>query len=309
MIQAGHHNNKVNKIASGSHKSHARCTPATHLPFLRRSRQRRYTQHKMVKGSPLAPAQINGAVAPATAAAALSCAKLELPAKLERPVLQEVNIQNLRKACPELKDTPPSYVREKLQLLAPAMLVGLQSAQILSSKTQLPQELQVLMTDSINMAGVSPTHILAVASSRAPRTTPGAPLKVTLFPIHTAVFAANCSSFPLLPASSAATPEANYSRKLTIPVVRLAIPSPEAFPLLQTYLYHKDVDRLRDSLLPTNYASSLQNIVQRASLIKGLWMNGHALGVVDRGFWEVIEECWEEVIRSLSQLTTVNHSS
>ena len=119
MIQAGHHNNKVNKIASGSHKSHARCTPATHLPFLRRSRQRRYTQHKMVKGSPLAPAQINGAVAPATAAA-LSCAKLELPARLERPVLQEVNIQNLRKACPELKDTPPSYVREKLQLLAPA---------------------------------------------------------------------------------------------------------------------------------------------------------------------------------------------
>ncbi|KAF8912132.1 hypothetical protein CPB84DRAFT_1761343 [Gymnopilus junonius] len=158
------------------------------------------------------------------------------------------------------------------------------------------------MSDPMAEPSVAPTHILALSSSRPPRNT-SSPKQVTLYAIHSMVFAANCNSFPLLPFSPASTREGNKTNTVTLPVVHFALPAPDSFIILSTYIYTKSANYLRYELFPPNWASDVQSVVKKALFIHGLWANARAFGVVDTAFWEVIDECWRKVIRALSELT------
>lgn len=178
------------------------------------------------------------------------------------------------------------------------MLAGVETTRIVrgSSSEQLPSELPVTFNDNFNNGTptVAPTHILALSTGES---------NYTLFLIHQLPFAANCSAFPALPPSSTATPAGNCSATATLPVVRASIPSIEAFPLFQLYLYVKDPEALRAAFLPPGWAYSMDSIVQRAVLIKGFWSNASALRTLDDEMYDVVEECWAEVLRMLERAT------
>jgi hypothetical protein len=169
------------------------------------------------------------------------------------------------------------------------MLAGLSSLKAQAPKSALPNEMDV----SIDNAGVCPTHMLAVYSSR-PTTSPR---KVTLFPTHQLVLAAHCANLPALPASSA-THHAGTSA--TVPVVPLCLPSPEAFPLLQSYLYTKNTENLSNVLSPSTSTPLDKVALQRHMwLIHGLWADACALGVVDSSLYEVIQSSWSRLVAAV----------
>ncbi|KAF8969672.1 hypothetical protein BDZ97DRAFT_1794576 [Flammula alnicola] len=235
-----------------------------------------------------------------------STTRISLPQTLPRPNIKEIDPRTLQAISPEYKDVHPQYVRDQLSECSPLMVAGLHSAQIFAPASPLPKELQVPMTDVISIPAICPTHILAFATTT---TTPANGLprtKYTLYPIHELVFVANCSSFPALPPSSASTPAGNMAATVTMPVVKLDIPSAETFPVLQSYLYTKDAAALQSTLLPADWASSITGIVQRAIMVQGFWRNACAFGVVDASVFDVIEDSWAQIIRALQQTTSTS---
>ena len=247
--------------------------------------------------------------------------RITLPSTLPRPTPKSIDIRALRESCPEVKDVAPSYLRQQLSMMAPqcvqrspfqclnillivlySMLAGLESTHILSPpSSQLPQGLQVIFGDAVSIPNVAPTHFLALTSSHQ-RTASGKP-KYTLFPVHQLPFAAHCSSFPSLPKSSTATPAGNRSPTASLPVVPLSIPSVETFTLFQSYVYVKDSEALRTAFLPSGWALSANTIMQRAMAVKGFHANAVAFGMVDGAMYDVIEDCWAEVLRALQQVS------
>lgn len=183
------------------------------------------------------------------------------------------------------------------------MLAGLQSAQIVAPIGALPRELEVIMTDAISIPAVAPSHLLAIPST-VPSSNGTSRQKITLYPTHEIVLAANCGSVPTMPKSSAATAEGNTRRTVTLPVVGLRVPSPEAFPLLHSYLYTHELSALRNLLLPTNWAAGVEAILRKAIFLRGFHANACALGVVDPELFALLQQCWSEVTRALQQLTS-----
>ncbi|EDR03807.1 uncharacterized protein LACBIDRAFT_331256 [Laccaria bicolor S238N-H82] len=234
--------------------------------------QRLFTKHcsarkaRLMRASrvPLAPkpAIINGAETDSP------LRTLQLPRTLLTPQMHEVEMALVD---PELKGVTPEYVRERLSL----MLAGLSSLKAQAPKSLLPNEMDVSIS---NPAGVCPTHMLAVYSSR-PTTTTTSPRKVTLFPTHQLVLAAHGANLPALPASSATHTSGTSA---TVAVVPLCLPAPAAFPLLQSYLYTKNAENLSNVLFPSSTSPLDKVALQRhMGLIHGLWADACALGVVD----------------------------
>jgi len=181
------------------------------------------------------------------------------------------------------------------------MLAGVESTRIIRRNTsELPNELTVVFNDNAAIPTVTPTHVLALSTP-----TQSDKSNYTLFLIHQLPFAANCSSFPLLPTSSTATPAGSRSSSATLPVVRASLPSIDAFPLFQMYLYMKDPEALRATFLPKGWECSVDSIIQRAVLIKGFWSNACALGAFDDELYDVIEDCWAEVLHMLERTTNL----
>lgn len=183
------------------------------------------------------------------------------------------------------------------------MLAGLQSAQIVAPVGPLPRELEVLMTDAISIPAVAPSHLLAIPSM-IPTSNGTSRQKITLYPTHEIVLAANCTSAPAMPKSSAATAEGNTRRTVTLPIVGLRVPSPEAFPLLHSYLYTHELSALQNMLLPTNWAVDVEAILRKAIFLRGFHANACALGVVDLELFALLQRCWSDVTRALQQLTS-----
>lgn len=175
------------------------------------------------------------------------------------------------------------------------MISGIKNTQIIMDNISgLPSELPVVFNDSPTTS-VAPTHILALSTPTCTKT--------NLILIHQLPFAVNCSSFPTLPKSSTATPVGNRSTTATLPVIRLSPPSVEAFHLFQMYLYVKDPEALRTAFLPTGWTDSIDSIIQRAILIKGFWSNAFYFGTLDDHMFEIIDECWADVLRTLNRAT------
>lgn len=179
----------------------------------------------------------------------------------------------------------------------------------IASSSALPKEVPVTVCTAETK--VLPTHMLAVHSSTQPAL--GA-RKVTLFPAHSLVLAAHCANLPALPASSPTPTSSSDSSdvKLTLPVIPLALPSPETFAPLSSYLYTRRADTLLRTLVPrAQNAQSVANVpssilLAHALKIHGVWRNACALGVHDEKLWKVLDLAWSLCVGSLGKATAAS---
>lgn len=201
-----------------------------------------------------------------------------------------------------------------------------------TNSSALPSTVPVMTTLPVSESyDLLPTHMLAVHSSAsAPVAGPSKPRKVTLFPAHATVLAANCANLPALPRSTATTTASRDSSiqglgkevDASLPLVPLALPSPETFAQLSTFLYTRRADQLLASLMPAapsssssspsssnadsldTYATQLSSLprptlLAHALRVHGLWKNACALGVHDAKLWSVIDSAWMTLVRAM----------
>jgi hypothetical protein len=166
-----------------------------------------------------------------------------------------------------------------------------------------------------------PTHMAAVylSAPSGPETR-----KVTMYPIHHSILLLYCANLPVLPPSNARppTPESPFE----VPVVPLALPDPESFPLLTQFLYFKDVQPLLQtflSLAPANglpgdldqperydafvaeYSATLaqtytmQRLASQAIKVHGFWRNAYALGISDGDLQAFFDFAWEVLMKAM----------
>ncbi|KAJ7614622.1 hypothetical protein DFH06DRAFT_1240915 [Mycena polygramma] len=199
-------------------------------------------------------------------------------------------MSSLVDAYPHLAGIPADYVRDTLALSAPKMCAALQATQTSVCKSALPQELQILMNDSV--AAACPTHMLAVYNDA--QLSLGQKCQVSLFPIHDIVLGVHCTRLPRLPFSRPSTTASHA----TIPVVPIRLPSPETFALLHAYLYTQQPATLIASLERPCGKDILQ-LAAHANKIQGLWRNACTLGVVDAPLYEAIEASWDSTIAAM----------
>lgn len=285
-----------------------------------------------------------------------SSADVQLPRTLQRPSYSEVSRDQIAAVAPELVDVPAEYIRrsicaktnqyvfvqirsQKLSKinLAFRMLAGISAL----SKSHLPvtipkshlrhnTPLTVPIRTSPSQPTPSyPTHFLALSTNTKSQTSSSDQLP--LVPTHSLVLAAHCAALPRMPAS---TPQPQGST-VTIPVLPLAVPSPQAFQTLHQFLYTHNVATLLHSLLPSlpsTFLATLSSSTIHATLASGpklhqlsshclsnaqhgqptqilmghahhitaLWRNVIALGVHDKDLWDAIDLAWEIILGSLN---------
>ncbi|KAJ7639724.1 clp1-like protein [Mycena polygramma] len=176
-----------------------------------------------------------------------------LPRNLERPPFTDISRDALAAAAPELAAVPAEFIRHGLRAKAHQMQAGIAAlapSHLPQSipRSHLPAALTVPLRAPQPGSPASPsypTHALAIApppkSSHSDRDAPQA-----IFPVHAVVLAAHCAKLPRLPPQ----PRAPSSAALTLPVLPLALPSPQAFAILHAYMYTHRLDAALASLLP-----------------------------------------------------------
>ncbi|KAI0772939.1 hypothetical protein BD413DRAFT_473910 [Trametes elegans] len=188
--------------------------------------------------------------------------KLNIPRRLARPSFTEPSPDAIARLDRGLAGVPLEYIRKMLAGNSHQMRTALSLLTIPSSLpcAHLPPTLDVPIRPSSEMPELSafPSHILAILSSRSSSTTPTVAsfadksslppsTTVPLYPASALVLAAHCSLLPPLPKGLSSN---GRRAGLTLPVIPLTIPSPEAFPLLHTYLHTMRPDTLLASLVP-----------------------------------------------------------
>ncbi|KAH7928830.1 hypothetical protein BV22DRAFT_1058048 [Leucogyrophana mollusca] len=317
-----------NGIQAASRRRRARVSgsyPQYAVKLAKKQQQR--TKTKAVSKYP--PPSVDVEMHDVSASGSVQTKSVLLPRYLSRPEFREVSRETLRAVDPELTDsnTHPDYIREGLEHFGPAMLRVLSSVQAQPVTNVLPKELSIIIND---LSSDLPTHMLAVYA-RQSTSSAAVKRRVTLFPTHNVVLAANCASLPTLPASIpvSASDMQNSPASINVPIVPLCIPSPETFPQLSTFLYTKRADHLLASLLPSSslplsllsasplpstgsvkqYATSLatahtpQTLLAHAMSVNGLWRNVCALGVFDERLWDVMDIAWEVLLGALGVAT------
>ena len=169
------------------------------------------------------------------------------------------------------------------------------------------------------MTVIPPTHMLAVFGKQ-PAGKSRQPRRVTLYPVHSLVFASHCALLPEFPSPLPVALSENEVRNVNLPVWPLCLPSPATYPHLSTYLYSKRTDLLIKSVLPrpppstfqldssqvSGFARELaetftvQTLVKHSSMVFGLWQNVCALGVFDDNLWETLDTLWELLLTSIA---------
>ncbi|KAL0946233.1 hypothetical protein HGRIS_012492 [Hohenbuehelia grisea] len=185
-----------------------------------------------------------------------------------------------------------------------------------TASNAVPKEVPLLVKDI--PTHLRPTHALAVYSSQPS----GGRTKVTLYPTHKQIHNICCHILPPLPG---AVKDAEKDI-ITVPVVTLALPSPQTFPLLSAYLYTKQQRALFASFLPPGcrvpdnlqpdadindddiepfgnviaQTYTAQAILQCVLKVNGVWRNACALGVTDQRLWDTVDLVWEVLLSALA---------
>ncbi|KAJ2973993.1 hypothetical protein NUW54_g11964 [Trametes sanguinea] len=180
--------------------------------------------------------------------------KLNIPRRLARPAFAEPSRDAVARIDPSLAGVPLEYIRRTLAGNANQMLTALSLLAVPSSLpcAHLPPTIDAPVRPSSQTPDLSafPTHVLAILSSRSSATTPTmasfadrsslpASTTVPLYPASALVLAAHCALLPPLPQG---LPPNGRRAALTLPIVPLTIPNPEAFPLLHAYLHNAVFD-------------------------------------------------------------------
>ena len=193
-----------------------------------------------------------------------------------------------------------------------SMYQALRSTNATASGATLPKTLPISVNDT---SAILPTHMAAVYSSApsAPE-----PRRVTMYPVHQSILSLYCANLPVLPPSTPcpATPSSPFQ----VPVVPLALPHPESFPLLTQFLYLKDKQPLFQTflgLIPVNepgedldrtvtkYSTILaqnyttQRLASQAAKLHGFWRNAYALGIFDVDLQVFFDLAWAVLMAAL----------
>lgn len=156
-----------------------------------------------------------------------------------------------------------------------------------------PYTCEVLFNGSAHNDDVVPSHVLEVHQ--------GSDMCAKLFPVHQIIFAANCATLPNFPNSPCESH--NLSITITLPVVRLEVPSLKSFCALYHYLYTKNMNLLRQSLSPPSDAqSTVSNLYQQTESIRDLWKTACALSVVDIGLYVFMQESYTEAQNAIRRI-------
>jgi len=147
---------------------------------------------------------------------------------------------------------------------------------------------------------------------------------VTMYPIHQSILSLYCANLPVLPSSTArpTTAESPFE----VPVVPLALPDPESFPVLTQFLYLKDVQPLLQTFLclapaqalpgdldqPERYDAfvaecsailaqnyTTQRLASQAVKVHGFWRNAYALGISDVDLQAFFDFAWEVLMKAM----------
>lgn len=188
-----------------------------------------------------------------------------------------------------------------------------------ASGSSLPKTLAISV-DGLTSSTL-PTHMAAVYSS-APSASE--PRRVTMYPIHQSILSLYCANLPVLPSSTPrpTTPESAFE----VPVVPLALPNPESFPVLTQFLYLKDVQPLLQTFLclapakglpgdldqPERYDAfvaqystilaqnyTTQRLASQAVKVHGFWRNAYALGISDVDLQAFFDFAWEVLMKAM----------
>lgn len=199
----------------------------------------------------------------------------------------------------------------------------------------LPKELAIIVND---LSADMPTHILAVQQARpasqAQTQAPASRTKVEIYPVHDIVVATQCTRLSLPPTNQPRAPAPTVpGSSLTLPVVPIALPHAESYPILQNYLYDKSPEHLFAALLPRApprealgaaqthsvlaFAALLadtftpQVILRHAVRTHGLYANMCTLGVEDDRLWYLVRVVYEilQVAAAVSAQNLRAHTS
>ena len=201
------------------------------------------------------------------------------------------------------------------------MYQALRSTKAAVSGSSLPKTL-VINLNAQTSTTMPPTHMAAIYSSASPGPEP---CRVMMYPIHQSILSLYCANLPVLAASTPqpTTPEAPFE----VPVVPLALPNPDSFPLLTQFLYLKDVHPLFEAFLcltpakaipcdldqPARYDAfvaeqsiilaqnyTMQRLASQAVKVHGLWRNAYALGISDGDLQAFFDLAWEILMKALT---------
>ena len=167
------------------------------------------------------------------------------------------------------------------------------------------------------MTSILPTHILAISTKEAPA---GKPRKITLFPVHSLVFATQCSRMPAFPPTLPVPAHTVGQQTVKVPVFTICIPSPATYPQLSNFLYNKRADVLMKSMLPcapppmlaedptqiVPYATQLaetftvQALAKYTFAVHGLWQNVCAMGIYNDLLWDTMDLIWQCLLTAMA---------
>ena len=172
-----------------------------------------------------------------------------------------------------------SYLMTVTKFL-PRMIQDIRASKMLRFFKQGESErCEVVLNKPIYGTSVVPSHVLSVRQGNE---------NFRSFLVHEIVFAANCATLPLFPYSRSPMDNNNLSKRFTLPVVSLEVPSLESFYLLHEYLYTKDAEHLLMILTGTP-DTSRADLYRHMEFIRGLWRNAHALSVVEAGLYDLLK--------------------
>ncbi|KAI0032065.1 hypothetical protein K488DRAFT_50698, partial [Vararia minispora EC-137] len=177
----------------------------------------------------------------------------------------------------------------------------------------IPDTLELTIND---VSGEMPTHAFAVFPSQ---TTPNERVAVGVWPVHGNIIAVNCAHLPALPETPPAKP-CSIGDKISVPVVKLAVPQPASFQPLLHFLYTKEFAVLFEEIFPCpvdapngkpprvlvrEYAEKVakcdpNDVYKAIGLAHGLWCNACFLGIFDDSLWALLDCAWEILMTAWS---------
>ncbi|KAJ7716281.1 hypothetical protein B0H16DRAFT_1678426 [Mycena metata] len=233
-----------------------------------------------------------------------------------------------------LAAVPAEFIRQGLRAKAPQMQAGI--AALAPShlppsipRSHLPQALTIPLRAPPPGAPSplsSPTHALAIGSKGAKDSAPQ-----LVFPVHAVVLAAHCANIPRFPAP----PRSRASASVTLPILPLSLPSPQAFSILHAFMYTHRIDAALGALLPlprlprdprapleqraprrrarqrlhapqlgahlcAASSGNLSTLMTYAAHVRELWQDMVALGLYDPTLWDALDLASEVVLGAMN---------
>lgn len=189
----------------------------------------------------------------------------------------------------------------------------------------LPRSFQI--PESSPPTASLPTHVIAARSSKAPSQT------ACLYPVHDVVLLVHFSGLRLPPRY----PGADGTVACAMPVLEVALPSPEAFAVIHSFLYNHRIEGMMRALLPLSESTlqtlttsravlatrqsravvdqmgsqivqranwDVENIMKMAMRVKSVWQDMAALRVSIMEMWDTLDLAWDILLAALQQATS-----